>query len=93
MKQIIFDFSTWADRDAFYHQFGQQFQLDEAFGNNLDALWDVLTGEIELPVNIVFRHAPHHSRTFQPIIEIMQEVQETLGKELFRFHCEHKKAK
>ncbi|WP_427196834.1 hypothetical protein [Proteus mirabilis] len=54
---------------------------------------DVLTGEIELPVNIVFRHAPHHSRTFQPIIEIMQEAQETLGKELFRFHCEHKKAK
>lgn len=53
MKQIIFDFSTLADRDAFYHQFAQQFQLDEAFGNNLDALWDVLTGEIELPVNIV----------------------------------------
>ena len=44
MKQIIFDFSTLADRDAFYHQFAQQFQLDEAFGNNLDALWDVLTG-------------------------------------------------
>lgn len=53
MKQIIFDFSTLADRDAFYYQFAQQFQLDEAFGNNLDALWDVLTGEIELPVNIV----------------------------------------
>lgn len=93
MKQVIFDFNTLVDRDAFYYHFALQFQLNEAFGNNLDALWDALTGEIELPVNIVFKHVPHHSSAFQPIIELMQDAQSELGKASFSFCCEHKKSK
>lgn len=88
MKQIIFDFSTLADRPAFYQCFVLKFQLDKAFGNNLDALWDALTGEIELPVSIVFKHIPHCSTAFLPIIEVMQEAQTELGNTLFSFYCE-----
>ncbi|CRL62135.1 MULTISPECIES: barstar family protein [Proteus] len=90
MKQVVFDFKMLADRDAFYRDFALQFQLDEHFGNNLDALWDVLMGEIELPVSIVFKHFPHYSRDFQPLVELMQEAQNELGKDVLSFHCEHK---
>lgn len=93
MKQVIFDFKILADREAFYHDFALQFQLGDKFGDNLDALWDALTGEIELPVNVVFKHAPHHSSTFQPIIELMQDAQDELGKTLFSFSCQHKNQK
>lgn len=90
MKQVVFDFKMLADRDTFYRDFTLQFQLDEHFGNNLDALWDVLMGEIELPVKIIFKHLPHHSSDFQPLVELMQEAQNTLGKDVLSFHCEHK---
>lgn len=90
MKQVVFDFKMLADRDTFYRDFALQFQLDEHFGNNLDALWDVLMGEIELPVKIIFKHLPHHSSDFQPLVELMQEAQNTLGKDVLNFHCEHK---
>lgn len=90
MKQVVFDFKMLADRDAFYRNFALQFQLDEHFGNNLDALWDVLMGEIELPVSIIFKHFPHYSRDFQPLVELMQEAQSELGKDVLSFHCEHK---
>ncbi|MBI6529442.1 barstar family protein [Proteus vulgaris] len=93
MKQVIFDFKMLADRDAFYRDFALQFQLDEQFGNNLDALWDVLMGEIKLPVKIIFKHLPHHSSDFQPLVELMQEAQNELGKALLSFSCEHKNQK
>ncbi|WP_193016736.1 barstar family protein [Proteus sp. FME41] len=93
MKQVIFDFKTLADKNAFYHDFALKFQLDDHFGNNLDALWDVLMGEIELPVNIIFKHLPHHSSDFQPLVELMQEAQNELGKTLLCFSCEHKNQK
>ncbi|MDO5404235.1 MAG: barstar family protein [Proteus sp. (in: enterobacteria)] len=93
MKQVIFDFKRLVDRDAFYHDFVLQFQLDDKFGGNLDALWDALVGEIELPVSIVFKHFPHYSRDFQPLVELMQEAQNELGKDVLSFHCEHKTQK
>ncbi|MCK9782449.1 MULTISPECIES: barstar family protein [Enterobacterales] len=89
MKQVIFDFKRLVDRDAFYHDFALQFQLDDKFGDNLDALWDVLMGGIALPVSIVFKHFPHHSRDFQPLVQLMQEAENELGKDVLSFHCEH----
>lgn len=93
MKKIIFDFKLLADRNAFYQSFALKFQLSDDFGANLDALWDVLTGEIELPVKVVFRHFPEHSPCFEPIMQIMQEAENELGKANFRFSCEYQNQK
>lgn len=54
MKQVIFDFDTIETVEDFYAAAKFQLQLPEYFGNNLDALWDCVTGEIELPVDISF---------------------------------------
>lgn len=54
MKQVIFDFDTIQTIDDFYAIAVKYLQLPEYFGNNLDALWDCVTGEIELPIEIYF---------------------------------------
>ncbi|QAV23577.1 barstar family protein [Proteus hauseri] len=88
MQKIIFDFARLPNMEAFYLSFAKQFDLPNYFGNNLDALWDVLTGEIALPVQVVFKHFPQYSPVFQPLIVLMQETQIELGDALFQFICE-----
>lgn len=38
--------------EDFYDQIAQKLDLPTHFGRNLDALWDVLTGDVEGPVEI-----------------------------------------
>lgn len=83
MNRIIFDFNQIADLPAFYRYFANQFGLAEAFGANLDALWDAVTGEIPLPVEIVFSHLTSRSkRRFAAIILLFEEAEEELGEGL-----------
>ncbi len=49
MLILSFDFQQLANRDAFYQQLAQQSHCPYLFGNNLDALWDWLTGEWNCP--------------------------------------------
>ena len=46
MAKVEFDFNQISDLPAFYRDFAHKFALDEAFGANLDALWDVVTAAI-----------------------------------------------
>ena len=32
----------------------EEYYVEEYYGNNLDALWDVLTTEVERPINLVW---------------------------------------
>lgn len=66
MNKVKFDFNHIADLPAFYHQFSQAFSLDSEFGNNLDALWDVVTAGIKLPVEIEFVNFNGHKNVALP---------------------------
>ncbi|GHT18724.1 hypothetical protein FACS189429_5630 [Bacteroidia bacterium] len=52
MKTIEIDFAHIETNDDFYQQLKSKIDLPEYFGNNLDALYDVLTGYIELPTRL-----------------------------------------
>lgn len=83
MRQIRFDFREIADVAAFYRQFVEKFAIEMAFGANLDALWDALTGMIDLPVCVIFCHlSQHHERQqFTAIVEVMRQAEkETAGQ-------------
>lgn len=41
----------------FYDELARQLPLPAHFGRNLDALWDVLTGDLEGPLEIVWVNA------------------------------------
>ncbi|ROR15069.1 barstar family protein [Erwinia sp. JUb26] len=81
MQLVSFDLLDVRDEQDFYRQFAEKFALD-GFGHNLDALWDVLTGEVPLPLRIVLRHLPQHPAEagLQRIVTVMREAEsETAG--------------
>ena len=55
MNVIVIDFKNINSRKDFYLQLRKKCELPEYFGDNLDALWDVLTsGELGFPLMISF---------------------------------------
>ena len=54
MKTIYIDFTDIGDYEDFYAQLKEKLPLPEHFGDNLDALSDVITGEQEMPLHIEF---------------------------------------
>jgi len=54
MKTIYIDFSEIGDEEDFFVQLREKLSLPEHFGNNLDALYDTITGDLEMPLRIEF---------------------------------------
>lgn len=54
MKTIYIDFSKIGDEEDFFAQLREKLSLPEHFGNNLDALYDTITGDLEMPLRIEF---------------------------------------
>ncbi|WP_392433157.1 barstar family protein [Yersinia sp. HM-2024] len=83
MVKVVFDFDHIPDLPTFYRAFAEKFALSESFGANLDALWDVVTGEIALPVEIEFIHFNHRrKRRFGAIVLLFEEAEEELAGSL-----------
>lgn len=54
MKTIYIDFTDIGDYEDFYAQLKEKISLPEHFGENLDALADVISGELEMPLHLEF---------------------------------------
>jgi ribonuclease inhibitor len=54
MKKIEIDFENITTKEEFYEVFRSKIELPEYFGDNLDALWDVMTAYLELPLKVRF---------------------------------------
>lgn len=54
MKTIYIDFSEIGDEEDFFAQLREKLSLPEHFGNNLDALYDTITGDLKMPLRIEF---------------------------------------
>ncbi|WP_300598684.1 barstar family protein [Niabella sp.] len=83
MKTIIFDFDRIGTEEDFYKTAVKQLALPDFFGNNLDALYDVLTGSIELPVTIQFVHLSlGQLEKFDAIITVFEDAAVALEDDL-----------
>ena len=56
MKKYIFDRKDFEWAEQFYEIIKINFNLPNWFGKNADALWDMLTGFIECPCEIIFKN-------------------------------------
>lgn len=52
MKEIILKGSLFTTRQEMHNIIKAELMLPEYYGKNLDALWDCLTTDIELPIKI-----------------------------------------
>jgi ribonuclease inhibitor len=64
----------------FHRQIAQLLDFGEYYGNNLDALWDILTTDVERPVNLIWDNSAISRKNlggeiFQKIVKVLQDVQ------------------
>ncbi|MTD25843.1 barstar family protein [Erwinia sorbitola] len=80
MQMVTIDLQHVTDTEEFYRQFAHKFDLGY-FGANLDALWDMLTAGIPLPVRITLRHLDNHPQqaALERIVSVMQEAEQETG--------------
>ena len=92
MKNFVIDFSKCKYPLDLHNEIKEKLELPEWYGNNLDALWDMLTGFIETPVNInvIFKPetkaAENLKENVLKIIETFNEASEE--DEEIIFNCE-----
>lgn len=92
LKNITIDFSLCRYPIDLHNQIKEKLELPEWYGNNLDALWDMLTGFIETPVkiNVIFKpeyeYAENLRESVLKIIETFKEASQ--DDEEIEFNCE-----
>ena len=88
MTISTFDFDDIADQQDFYREFSQSFSLNREQVNNLDSLWEAVTGGLlPLPLEIEFIHLnDKQRRRVGALILLFDEAEEELEGEL-RFNA------
>jgi len=78
-KRCLLSGKTVRSLDGFYDEISRQLSFQEHFGRNLDALWDVLSADIEGPIEVVWenvdssRHAMEQD--FNRLLGVLKEVE------------------
>lgn len=76
MKTVVINFSKCKYPMDLHSEIKEKLELPEWYGNNLDALWDMLTGFIETPVNITVIFKPE-TKAAEALNENVMKIIET----------------
>lgn len=82
MRKIVLDARKMATKEIAHRYLKEVFDFPDYYGNNLDALWDELTGWTD--IEIVIRHHQRLRENFGAYGEKLLEVFEELEKENLR---------
>ena len=89
MKEILIDFSNIGDDEDFYTELKSKLELPEYFGDNLDALSDVISGSLELPLHIEFVNmSVDQLETFEDLLTTLEDVEEEVEDFTFSYYLE-----
>ncbi|MCS3531884.1 barstar family protein [Chryseobacterium sp. JUb7] len=89
MKTIYIDFTDIGDYEDFYTQLKEKINLPEHFGDNLDALSDVVTGELEMPLHIEFVNMTvDQLETFEDLLTTLEDAEDEVEDFTFTYYLE-----
>ena len=89
MKEIYIDFVNIGDYEDFYEQLKSKLELPEHFGDNLDALSDVISGELEMPLHIEFVNmSVDQLETFEDLLTTLEDADDELDEFTFAYYLE-----
>ncbi len=95
MKTIVIDFSKCKYPMDLHNELREKLELPEWYGNNLDALWDMLTGFIETPITITVTFKPETQAAEnlrESVLKIIETFKEAVAEdEELKFNCDIKK--
>ncbi|WP_074894617.1 barstar family protein [Neisseria elongata] len=77
MQLEIIGSKIYTEQD-FHNQISKIFPIQDYYGNNLDALWDLLSTNVERPITLVWKDAIFSKNqlksTFIEIIKVLERV-------------------
>ena len=91
MKNIVVDFSLCKYPMDLHKEIRGKLDLPEWYGNNLSALWDMLTGFIETPVSITVIFKPETKgaeNLKENVLKIIETFKEAAEEEEIEFNCD-----
>lgn len=80
-KRITIDFSEIPDYESFYKTLKEKLTLPNTFGDNLDALYDVVSGGLAMPLHLQFTNFGFDEQVrFSSLMKVLETVEkETKG--------------
>ena len=89
MKTVYIDFIEIGDMEDFFDQLKEKLKLPETFGDNLDALYDSITGFVELPLRIEFVNmSVEQLEDFEDLLTTLEDAEEELDDFTFSYYLE-----
>lgn len=89
MKTIYIDFTDIGDYEDFYAQLKEKLPLPEHFGENLDALADVITGELEMPLHLEFVNMSiDQLEIFEDLLTTLEDIEDEMEDFTFTYYLE-----
>lgn len=89
MKNIEIDFTNIGDYEEFYTELKSKITLPDYFGDNLDALSDVISGELEMPLNLEFVNmSVDQLETFEDLLETLEDLEDEVQDFSFSYFLE-----
>jgi len=89
MKTVYIDFTDIGDYEDFYGQLKEKLSLPEHFGENLDALHDVLAGDVELPLHIEFVNmSVDQLDLFEDLLATLEDTEDEVEEFNFSYYLE-----
>lgn len=89
MNTVYIDFIELGDMEDFFDQLKEKMKLPETFGDNLDALYDSITGFAELPLHIEFVNmSVEQLDNFEELLATLEEADQELDDFSFAYFLE-----
>ena len=75
--------------EDFFDQLKEKLKLPETFGDNLDALYDSITGFVELPLHLEFVNmSVEQLENFEDLLTTLEDADEELEDFSFSYYLE-----
>ena len=86
---VYIDFLEIGDYEDFYAQLKEKLTLPEHFGDNLDALFDVITGELEMPLHLEFVNmSVEQLEIFEDLLTTLEDAEDEVEDFTFAYYLE-----
>lgn len=87
--EIFIDFLEIGDYEDFYTQLKEKVQLPDYFGDNLDALSDVISGTLAMPMHLEFVNlSVDQLEMFDDLLSLLEDLEEEIDGFSFSYYLE-----
>ena len=87
--EVYIDFLEIGDYEDFYAQLKEKLTLPEHFGDNLDALFDVITGELEMPLHLEFVNmSVEQLEIFEDLLTTLEDAEDEVEDFTIAYYLE-----